>query len=242
MGVENDKKRDMKIHVSFGLILIIVSLGTWWYYHYSGSIHILFLSIFTSLITVSIILIPFKENNIINRILNIIGGVLGIVYLFTIIATSFVLVCLSSILVWVVFTVILKSIVWGLVYIELVDNMDLFELPILYCAILSALVSLSYFGDKIIVVVHKALGAGATNKNEIPRNIAKLILKYINVRRRLYELSIILYILSAVENMSTVSLIPFSIWDTYKKIALEVLIAFVAIDQYVSSFLSNSKK
>jgi hypothetical protein len=242
MELEKDKKRNKKIEIYLGLILLIISFGSWWYFYSLDSYYYLFFPIFFSLITLSVLLNPFSENTIVNYILKIIGGVLGVSYLIATILISFLLISLSAMLVLNIFAIIFKGIVLGLVYLDIVVDQNLFELPILYCSTLFTLVILSYFGDKTIVALDKILSIGATNKNEESRNIAKYILKLINVRRRIYELSIILYVLSVIEDMSTISLISINIWEAYKEIALEVLITYVAIDGYVSNFFGNSKK
>jgi len=58
-------------------------------------------------------------------------------------------------------------------------------------------------------------------------------------RRRVYELTTVLYIISSIETLIGKPLLQNELWFGYSKASLAILLTFIAVDRYVSSFLPD---
>lgn len=141
---------------------------------------------------------------------------------------------------------------WSVLSIIIITIVKLLNLPfndvsneinpaILYISSLATMIIMSYRGKKIISLVDKAFNYGVTNRNRYSIKIALFFYKRLNIRRRLYELSIFLYILTVMEDFSDIIFLDFSLWINYKMVSLETLLTFVAIDTYIGNIRMNNK-
>lgn len=101
---------------------------------------------------------------------------------------------------------------WSVVSIIIITIVKLLNLPfndvsneinpaILYIYSLATMIIMSYRGKKIISLVDKAFNYGVTNRNRYSIIIALFFYKRLNIRRRLYELSIFLDILTVMKTL-----------------------------------------
>lgn len=235
----DDKKRDQKIEISFGIILILFSLLTWIIYFFQGGIALLLMGIFSSLLAIASVTRPIKNLRIIKFYDFLFGWIMGILYIVSIIGISFILVFMSIFLLWVSLTGVFKGITWLLNFYHIFEiDWNEANKPIFYCSTLSTVVLLSYFGEKIILILNRLLkyGSSSTVGIETSKSLALLLNKYIDYRQRCYQISIGLYIFSVIEKLSNANLITYPLWMSYKSVALEVLLSFVAIDSYVQNY------
>jgi hypothetical protein len=229
-----------------GTIILLISLalgGTYFFFH--SNFVFLVLSIFGVLIVVSIITRPIKQLKIVQYFDLSFGWILASIYLVATFAISIGLVFFSIYLTWVLLTIGFKSIMWIFGYAETVrmnwadDNKVL-----LYCSTLATVILASYQGNNLIILVNKLFRISSNNKNpvEITEKFALLFVKYADFRRRCYEISIALYIFSVIEKLFNKNLLSLPLWLTYKTVALEVLLSFIAIDSYVRNYPIKRKK
>lgn len=239
---DESQVKDNKLDVISGIILVLIAMIIWTVFYYNNSIFYLVLATFATAFSFSVLLGPFSKFFVIRVLLKFLGWIIGIYYLLVIFLLSCLLIFLSGMIIFASVTIISKCFFWLLETIDIYVSEDLTSKPILYLSILLTGISLSYYGEKVISLLDKILSIGSTNKNGISKNIAILILKYVDLRRRFYEFSILLYILTVCEDLSQMTFITADIWVDYKSVALEVLLTFVAIDGYVSNFLAKPKK
>lgn len=229
-----------------GTIILLISLalgGTYFFFH--TNFVFLVLSIFGVLIVVSIITRPIKQLRIVQYFDLGFGWILASIYLVATFAISIGLVFFSIYLTWVLLTIGFKSIMWVFGYAETVrmnwadDNKVL-----LYCSTLATVILASYQGNNLIILVNKLFQISTNNKNsvEITEKFALLFVKYADFRRRCYEISIALYIFSVIEKLLNKNLLSLPLWLTYKTVALEVLLSFIAIDSYVRNYPIKRRK
>jgi hypothetical protein len=112
---------------------------------------------------------------------------------------------------------------------------------LLYCSSLATAILVSYQGNKLVILFSKLMSMSVTNKEsgQVTQNLALLFNQYLDFRRRCYEISIGLYFLSVIEKLSNVDPLTFPIWLSYKTVAFEILLSFVAIDTYVRNYVMN---
>ena len=101
-------------------------------------------------------------------------------------------------------------VIWSGVSIIIITIVKLLNLPfndvsneinpsIFYIYSLATMIIMSYRGKKIISLVDKAFNYGVTYRNRYSIKIALFFYKRLNIRRRLYELSIFLDILTVMK-------------------------------------------
>jgi hypothetical protein len=235
--MEEDNK-DPKTNLLFGGIFLIFSILLFAIYSFNGSIFYLLFSLFVIMIGISISTRPIKHLRIVKAYDILFGWIFGLFYLVATIGMSIFLLVMSFYLVWALLTISFRGSAWLIDYFQ-IFNIDWEEVnkPIFYLSTLVTAVSFSYFGDNIVILLDRFFRyVSNNNKDELTKNLALIFNKYIDFRRRCYEISILFYIVSVIERFSSADLIPFSFWMTYKSVALEVLISFVAIDTYIRNY------
>ncbi|RYL93422.1 hypothetical protein EWI07_07370 [Sporolactobacillus sp. THM7-4] len=231
---------DVKHHVLLGTSFLIIAIILFAISIHGKIVFLLPLSLIIGISSISIYTRPLKNYRIIKVYDIFASWVLGIIYFIVTIGLSFALISLSVILVWGLLNVALKGIIILLQHYDVLRSDHIkYESSVIYISSLVAAVSMSYFGNKIIYLIDKILGYSAVNKTETARKISIVILTRLNLRKRVYELSIILYILSVIDTLSNTTIINNVLWNTYKPIALEVMLTFVAVDTYLMTFFQN---
>jgi hypothetical protein len=237
--IKNDQSEN-KLLIDVGLVLIVLS--SWFFYIITWSILLLIISIIITLMSTSIILNRYNNIYLIKKFQNIIASIVGLIYFIILYAYSFWLIVLSTMLSWAILILIFRGV------IELINltgnelDSNTYEKPILFIATLITGIALSYKGEFLLLVFHKILNVGNLNKKDYSRPIANRILQISNLRKRFYEFSIILYALKVFEDLSKTTVVSWEIWSSYKAVAIEVLLTFVAIDGYINNFFVKSKK
>lgn len=233
----------LKESILLGTTILILTLILFSLFFYSQVYLLLPLCLISGIFSVSIFTRPFKKYRIVKVFDFFASWVLGIFYIIGTIFLSFALIYVSVILVWGLLKIALDFIVTLLQHYEILINYNIeYDTGVIYISSLIAAIIMSYFGNNIIVLIDKLLGYAATNKTDTPRKISLLIFKHINLRKRVYELSIIMYVLSVIETLSNTSILNNIFWTTYKPVALEVMLTFVAFDTYIMNFYRSGNK
>lgn len=242
----DDKKDNFKQNLKLGATLTLISLAIGMiYYIYHPTLTFLVLAIFVLLLGVSIFTRPIKHLKIIQYFDLVFGWIMGLIYLIATIAISLILVFLSIYITWVLLTIGFKCLTWIVGYSDSIRlNWEDDNKAILYCSTLSTAILVSYQGNNLVILLNKLFRLSASNKEsvEISQGLALLFIKYVDFRRRCYEISIGLYVFSVIEKLLNNNLLSLPFWLTYKTVALEVLLSFVAIDTYVRNYPLKKKK
>lgn len=101
-------------------------------------------------------------------------------------------------------------------------------------------IAIILFAYKGVYLTHLFQRRFSKNKGELRTRINELTVKMvsvINFRRRIYEIMILMYILSFIEKTSVNFNIKNIYWTNYSEISLEILLTFVVIDGYVNTFM-----
>lgn len=233
--MDQDKNK-FKVNIISGVIFWTISLITGTFFYLFNSIILLLLTIFGFLLGVSAFTRHIQTNITIRMFDFIFGWILGIMWISATILVSFLLIILAALITWMLITLLFSGLLWVVIFLGVGIDVSQFEKPILYISILITAVSLSYYGEGIIYLFDRLSRVSATNSTDTPKNLALFIIRHINLRRRTYELSIILYIFSVFERLSETEILRYKLWIEYKTVALEVLITLVAIDTYLRNY------
>lgn len=236
----------IKQNIIPGIITLLISfvLGGAHFLFYPN-LAFLVLTIFGMLVGITVITRPLKQLRIIQYFDIGFSWILAIIYLIATVTISIGLVFLSIYLTWVLLTIGIKCFMWLFGYAETVRiNWKDDNKVLLYCSTLATAVLVSYQGNALVVLVNKLFRFSTSNKSsvEITEKLALMFIKYADFRRRCYEISIALYIFSVIEKLLNKNLLSLPFWLTYKTVALEVLLSFVAIDSYVRNYPFKRKK
>lgn len=106
------------------------------------------------------------------------------------------------------------------------------------------LFSLAYGGNSLVIPITKFFTrdkkfTNPTYYHEHLRHVAQTV-RLIHFRRRAYELAILVYVMSVVEQLSGTVAFPWGWWGHLGGVALETLLTFVAFDSYLSMFHPNA--
>jgi hypothetical protein len=239
--VNNEVK--LKESILIGTTFLILTLILFTLFFYNHVYLLLPLCLISGIFSISILTRPFKKNRIVKVFDFFASWILGIFYLIGTIWLSFALIYLSVIIVWAILKIALDFIIILLQHYEVLNNYNVkYDTAVIYISSLIAAIIMSYFGQYIIVLIDKIFGYSATNKTDTPRKISLLIFKHINLRKRVYELSIIMYVLSVIETLTNTLILNNIFWITYKPVALEVMLTFVAFDTYIMNFYRKGNK
>jgi hypothetical protein len=108
----------------------------------------------------------------------------------------------------------------------------------LYAILLSTLLCLSHGRTAIVMPLVRLIHIGESDRERYQYQIAKFdkFFRTLNSRRRAYELGIVVYMLGVVDKLNGSPLLTASWWSDIKDVSLEVLLTFLAIDTYITTF------
>lgn len=200
---------------------------------------------FIALLSIFILNILYESNRLRNKyvyryVLKPFAYILDFIQFILTFVMGVFLPYLAIIVAWSILTMIITVLI-KLLNLPFNDVSNEINPAIIYISSLVTMIIMSYKGEVIITLVDKTLNYGVMNRNKYSIKIALFFYKRFNIRRRLYELSIVLYILTVMESFSNITFINFSLWTNYKMVSLETLLTFVAIDTYISNVKMNNK-
>jgi len=210
----------------FKQILDDKNIGSW------GLIFIVLIIFCTGM---AFIVIPFKNTRIGNTILISLGWILSLITK-TIDFSQIVLIPLFSF----ISILALQLGIWKLINLFYTFNNQ--SLVSIYFLALITLLIFAYKGSQLITLFFKLFSSFRLTSSD--KSKIKLVNKALEVaffRRRAYEFSIVVMIISSIGEFTNTSLINNLLWINYSEVSLEVLVAFVAIDTYLQTFVKKSE-
>lgn len=203
----------------------------------TGSWGLIFITMVTFFTGIGCIIIPFRNTKIGNILLIFFGRIVSLIIRMFNCLEIVIIPVFSIISIWVV-----QIGIWELINLFYTFNDG--KLLAIYFTTLIILLIIAYRGSQLISFFFKLFSSfKLTSSDKSKINLINKVLEVTFLRRRVYEFSIIIMILSSIEKFSNTSIINNLLWVNYSEVSLEVLVTFVAIDTYLQTFKKdiNSK-
>lgn len=113
------------------------------------------------------------------------------------------------------------------------------KIVVAYIIALTSMILLSYKGVYLIHFVYVRLLKVDGELHQISHRLMLKFFSTFHFRRRAYEFTTILYILSTVESLSGKPILSLDIWNSYSRASLAILLTFISIDRYVNAFMPS---
>jgi len=227
------KFKEILISVIFKIMLISVSILL---LHSFINATDLFNKIFLGLslmffffLSIFILLNPMKNYPIIKQFHSLSVHILNIIINLLIVYKIFVEPILVFIIIFAIQFILLRL-------VSFIFNYNIGP-EILYLSLLITIIIFAYKGVYLTHYFHSKILNNKGKAHTYSNKATVRILSAINFRRRIYEIMIIMYIISSIEKLSIDFMIDNIYWQNYSKISLEILLSFVAIDGYVNTFM-----
>jgi len=233
-----EKIKKISISWSIGAVILLFS----WYLLQQiladkgpGSLWFLIIVLFIFCIGMVFFIGPFEDTKLGKILLMFFGGVLSFI-IRTIDFSQIVIIPLFSFM----SILSIQIVIWKLINLFYTFNNQ--HLISAYFIALITLLIFAYRSSALITFFFKLFSSFELRLSD------KWKINWINTafnvtffRKRAYELSILLTIVSSIEKFSEAPLVNNLLWINYSKVSFEVLVAFVAIDAYLQTFIKNGE-
>lgn len=201
----------------------------------SGSLWFLIIVLFIFCIGMVFFISPFENTKLGKILLMFFGGILSLIIR---------MIDFSQIVIIPLFSFMsilsIQIVIWKLINLFYIFNNQ--HLISTYFIALITLLIFAYRSSALITLIFKLFSGFELRLSD------KWKINWINTafnvtffRKRTYELSILLTIVSSIEKFSEAPLVNNLLWINYSKVSFEVLVAFVAIDAYLQTFMKNTE-
>lgn len=238
---KGQKIRDIIFTLVLGSILLLSSFFTVKAYHNNrDGVLLLVVGVFGGVISLLVLTLPLNRFRPVNALHRLLGWCLGILQVALVFFVAFFSTLFTITVVFFAINAIIRVVILAVKLFGIHFDIEVLRTSVLYLsALLTAIIS-AYYGDKVMLKLHNVLLDDGEMK-EVTKALALRVFRLIDFRRRVYEISILLYAISVIEKMSETVLTDWEIWMDYKEVTLEVLLSFVAIDAYVRNYLRTKK-
>lgn len=199
-------------------------------------IFVVSIAAFMSILSLLVLLNPIRNHVLIKPIIWISEKVILLFYLCSTVfhllfipSFAFVVLCSLPIFAWK-----LIAFLWGLD-----GNIGTVQI---YVSLVFAIVVFSYRGLYVLYYFQKCILLNETKYEEFIKGLTLKSMRVVDFRRRAYEIATILYIISVIERLHGSAFFSNLVWTNSMKVALEVLLTFIAIDRYIQAFLPDFAK